>query len=235
MPRNVLNVRPFRRSHFYLVRQPAGTGGWVCLAMLMTAWGPSSSLAGAEAVPAGEAQQLIERRVEELRVAVVQDEEGIKRDPNRAMALVDRIVSPTVDTIRIGKLILGKHWQTATPEQRQQFVDGYRKLLLRTYAVHVSDYADVKVAYLPLRSASRERGPVMVRTQVSHGNKPPINVDYRLYQNDGAWKVFDVAADGISLVATFRSSVDAVVQRVGIDGLIADLNAKNQQPIRPRD
>jgi phospholipid transport system substrate-binding protein len=107
--------------------------------------------------------------------------------------------------------------------------------LLRTYAVHVSDYVDVKVAYLPLRSAPRERERVTVRTQVSHGNKPPINVDYRLYQNDGAWKIYDVAVNGIRLVATFRSSVDAEVQRIGIDGLIADLNAKNQQPIKPRD
>ncbi len=186
------------------------------------------------AIPAGVAgspRELVERTTDELRTAVIREQEAINKGPNRAIHLVDRIVSPHVDTIRVSKWILGKHWRRATPEQQQQFIDAYRKLLLRIYALRVGDYTDVEVTYLPVRNNNDKGTLVTVRTQVSHQGKPPTRIDYRLLQKEGTWKVYDVITEGISIVATFRAAVDAEVRNYGIDGLIARLNAKNAQPL----
>jgi phospholipid transport system substrate-binding protein len=64
-----------------------------------------------------------------------------------------------------------------------------------------------------------------------HQGKPPVRIDYRLHQKEGTWKVYDVIAEGISIVATFRAAVNAEVKKYGIDGLIARLNAKNARPL----
>lgn len=201
-----------------------------CVVWLMAVWPMAATGAGATLGP----QELVEQTNEELRAAVIRDREAIKKDPNRAINLVEGIILPHTDTTRIGQWVLGKYWRQATPQQRQQFIDGFRRLLLRTYAVRAADYTDVEITYMPLRSAVKEGDPITVRTQVTQPGKRPANVDYRLHQVDGAWKVYDVTADGISLVATFRASIDAEVHQHGIDGLITNLNAKNQSPIAPR-
>jgi len=180
---------------------------------------------------AGDPQELVRTTIETLRAAVLRDKAVIDSDPNHAIVLVDRIVSPHVDTGRAGKLILGKHWRNATPTQRQQFVENFQRLLLRAYAVHVSDYADVEVVYLPTIEASSDRKLMVVRTRVTQAGKPPANVDYRVSETSDGWKVFDVVVNGISIVATFRATVDAEIQQYGLDGLIARLAAKVQKPL----
>jgi phospholipid transport system substrate-binding protein len=204
---------------------------WAVLTLLMTHLAVVTDLGAIPAGVAGSPRELVERTTEELRTAVIREQEAIKKDPNRAIDLVDRIVSPHVDTIWVSKWILGKHWRRATPEQRQQFIDAYRKLLLRIYAVRVGDYTDVEVTYLPVRTNNDKGTRVTVRTQVSHQGKSPVRIDYRLHQKESTWKVYDVIAEGISIVATFRAAVNAEVRNYGIDGLIARLNVKNAQPL----
>jgi phospholipid transport system substrate-binding protein len=50
-------------------------------------------------------------------------------------------------------------------------------------------------------------------------------------RTESGWKVYDVVADGVSIVVTFRSGVDGEVQQFGIDGLIARLAEKMQRPL----
>lgn len=202
---------------------------WAVLTLLMTHLAVVTNLGAIPTDAAGSPRELVERTTGELRTAVIREQDAIKKDPNRAIHLVDRIVSPHVDTIRVSKWILGKHWRRATPEQRQQFIDAYRKLLLRIYALRVGDYTDVEVTYPPVRTNNNKGTLVTVRSLVSHQGKLPIRIDYRLHQKEGAWKVYDVIAEGISIVATFRAVVDAEVRKYGIDGLIARINAKNAQ------
>ena len=47
--------------------------------------------------------------------------------------LVDEILLPHFDTDYAARLVLGKHWRTATPEQRKRFIDAFYQSLLRNY------------------------------------------------------------------------------------------------------
>ncbi|MCG3200651.1 MAG: putative phospholipid-binding protein MlaC [Gammaproteobacteria bacterium] len=193
----------------------------------------SIALAGAAAEPnAGEdPQALVHDTIEKLRAAVLRDKAAIEEDPDRAVEIVDRIVSPHVDAARSGRLILGKHWRAATPGQRQEFIDLYKRLLLRTYAIHVSDYTDVQVSYLSTLPLGEEGREAVVRTRVIRPGKDPANVDYRMIRTESGWKVYDVVANGVSIVVTFRSGVDAEIRQFGIDGLISRLAGKVQRPL----
>lgn len=179
-------------------------------------------------------QALIRTTIEDLRSNIVRDKANIEREPNLAVELVDRIISPHVDTDRVGRLVLGKHWNSASPQQRDAFVAAYKRLLLRTYAVHATNYTDVSIDYLPLRMSEGDKGLTTVRTRVTRNGKPPTNVDYRVHQSGDSWKVYDVTADGISLVATFRAAIDADIKQNGIDQMIARLEHKNNQPLAAR-
>ena len=55
---------------------------------------------------------------------------------------------------------------------------------------------------------------------------PPVM--YRLHDKSGAWLVYDVEVDGISLVKTFKSAFAQTISEGGLDRLLEDLKAKNK-------
>jgi phospholipid transport system substrate-binding protein len=68
---------------------------------------------------------------------------------------------------------------------------------------------------------------VLVRTRVLQPGGNPIQVDYRMYEKDGRWLAYDVAVAGVSLIANYRNTFMALARQKGLDGLIADLSARN--------
>jgi phospholipid transport system substrate-binding protein len=153
-------------------------------------------------------REFVRDQIDQLRDAVSRDRARLEEDPSHAISLVDQLVTPHVDTERTAKLILGKHWRVSSPAQRQQFIENFKQLLLRTYAVHAGDYLDAEVAYLASRIGDERKKLSVVRTRVTQPGKRPVNIDYRMLPGSDGWKVFDVVVNGVSLVATFRSAID---------------------------
>ena len=50
-------------------------------------------------------------------------------------------------------------------------------------------------------------------------------------RDDAGWKVYDVVAEGVSLVITQRSSFSSIIHEKGLDGLIAMLEERNNKRI----
>jgi phospholipid transport system substrate-binding protein len=70
-----------------------------------------------------------------------------------------------------------------------------------------------------------------VDAEIEQPNGPLIHVQFRLYRRDADWKVYDVVAEGVSLVITQRSSFSAIIRDKGLDGLIALLEDRNNKRI----
>ena len=77
---------------------------------------------------------------------------------------------------------------------------------------------------------AKDATDVTVRNQYLSPGKPPLAVDYSMRKVDGTWKIYDIVAEGISLVLTYRGEFEQVVQQGGIDGLIKQLAEKNAPP-----
>ncbi|NIM72359.1 MAG: hypothetical protein GTO67_16825 [Gammaproteobacteria bacterium] len=156
-----------------------------------------------------------------------------RAEPAKALAAVEKIVMPSVDLERVSRLVLGKHWQSASAAQRARFKREFGSQLMRTYAIGVIDYlmfsemVGSQVTYLtPI--VNEDSGVAIVPTKV--GNSAiQARVDYRLHRRDGTWKVYDVMVDGVSTVRTYRSSFIAEMSRHGIDRLIERIAAKNRE------
>ena len=161
--------------------------------------------------------------------AAVEAEDGVhSEDPARARALVEEFITPHVDLKGFSKLVLGKHWRRATPEQRQQFLEQFHTLIVRTYATAVTTYTGIEVRYMPMREESRPNFAT-VRTVIPRADGEGVKVNYRLHCRNNVWKLFDVNIAGVSMVTTYRSAFSAEVKRSGLDGLIKVLQQKNDE------
>ncbi len=146
--------------------------------------------------------------------------------PGLIYQLVEEIVVPNFDFDRITAFAVGRYWRQASAPQREGLTREFRQMLVRTYAKALLNYSGQEVVFLPLRPGQRE-GQVTVRTEVRETGGPPIPIDYQMYLKNGAWKVYDISIDGISLVSNYRSSFDAEIRRKGVDGLIESLKDRN--------
>jgi phospholipid transport system substrate-binding protein len=174
------------------------------------------------------AQQLVVNVSNQVIQSLKKEPDLAQRDPTYIYNLVNRIVVPHFDFDATAKLVLGHYWRDTNPQQQQRFIEEFRTHLVHFYAVSLAKYKDQKIDYKPLH-APAAADEVVVNTEVQQQNGPPIPIDYRMHLKGGDWKVYDVLIEGVSLVASNRSSFAAEIQQGGIDTLTDRLAQRNRQ------
>lgn len=200
------------------VRSCAG----LCGLLLILALGASPARAG------GSALDLVRDTSIEVQKVLQQRHVELEKKPGLIYGVVEEYLLPHFDFERMSQLVLGKNWRTATPAERQQFVEEFRLLLVRTYATAMLKYSDQKINFLPGRGKAGD-GEEVVQTEVEQDGGPPIPIDYSLYRMGDAWKVFDVKIDNVSLVVNYRGTFASEIRGGGLAALIQKLRARNQQ------
>jgi phospholipid transport system substrate-binding protein len=177
---------------------------------------------GAQAAVSADAAQAL---IENVGVEVL----AVLRDPaldnqqkfNRLVALLDG----PIDLEIIARLILGRHWRSASEAQQVEYLELFRAFALDNLAsrLHVYDGQDFEIVGA---RAVNERDAV-VATRVTGGGRPPLKVDWRVRErDDGDLVAIDVIVEGVSLIVTQRSEFSAVIERRGMDGLLAELRQR---------
>ena len=171
-------------------------------------------------------EELVRKVTTDVLEAVQKDKQLQAGDRRKALALAEETILPLVDFEEATRLAVARGWRTATPEQRKQLVTEFRKMLVRIYSNAIGVYQGQTMRVLPLKMAPGAT-EVTVRNQYIRPGKPPASVDYAMRKSDSGWKIVDITAEGISLVLTYRSEFEQIVQQAGIDGLIKRLAEKN--------
>ncbi|HET6629772.1 MAG TPA: ABC transporter substrate-binding protein [Woeseiaceae bacterium] len=162
--------------------------------------------------------------------------EELAADREALYALIDEILLPRFDRRYAAQLVLGRHWRSASEEQRQQFIDAFYHAMLRRYAEGLLEFDLGKFEVLPYRGDPSEPR-TMVRTTVELEDGTTVPVDYGLVKRDSGWQMFDVRIEGISYVRRFRTEFNSEIQATGLDAVIERLQKEAQQapPPEPED
>ena len=169
---------------------------------------------------------LVKRTAEDVLAIVKTDKDIQAGNQEKIYVLAEEKILPNFNFDRVSRLVLGKNWTKATPEQKAAFQIEFRSLLLRTYATALSKYKNQTIDYKPLRMADGAT-TASVKTQILQQGGQPIEVDYSLAKEVDAWKVFDIVIEGVSLVTNYRSQFSTEVRQNGLDSLIKKLADKN--------
>lgn len=173
------------------------------------------------AVSADAAQEMIENVGVEVLVVL--------RDPtldnqSKFDRLVELLDGP-IDLRLISRLILGRHWRSASEEQRTEYQALFRAFALDNLASKLQVYDGQDFEVVGARSVNER--DALVQSLVSGVGQQPLKVDWRVRERkDGNLVAIDVIIEGISLIVTQRSEFSAVIERSGMDGLIAELRQR---------
>lgn len=172
---------------------------------------------------------LVETTINQLVDELESRRSELEQDKLKLYQMVEDVVVPHFAIPMIARLVLGKHWRGATPLQRDTFAEEFKKLLIRTYATALFEYTgNEKMEIKPLRIKEGDKRTT-VQTRVFLPGAPAVPVNYSfILAESGAWKIYDIKIDGISLVTTYRSSYGQIVRKKGLEDLIATLKQKNE-------
>ncbi|CAJ0820611.1 MlaC/ttg2D family ABC transporter substrate-binding protein [Ralstonia flaminis] len=159
----------------------------------------------------------------------------IKGDPDlrggnmaKVFQLVDQKIVPRADFKRTTQIAMGRFWNQASPEQQQQIQDGFKTLLIRTYAGALSNVKNQTVTYKPFRADPADTD-VVVRSTVNN-NGEPVALDYRMEKTANGWKVYDINISGLWLSETYKNQfADVISKKGGVAGLVQFLDDRNAQ------
>lgn len=135
------------------------------------------------------------------------------------------IVDEYFDFSEMAKRALGRPWKDQPPEKQKEFVSLFKQLLFNTYVDRVETYtgSNEKVVY----DVQEVKGDyAFVKTRIVNYQDTDVAVDYRLKEEKGNWKVYDVIVEGVSLVSNYRSQFTSILANESFDALLVKLRQK---------
>jgi len=173
------------------------------------------------------ADDLVKQTAEDVLSTIKNDKEIQAGNQQKIFALAEEKILPNFDFDRVCRMVLGKNWKSASPEQQAAFQKEFRSLLLRTYATALGKYKNQVIEYKPMRAEPGAKN-VSVKTQILQPGGQPITVDYSLVKIDSGWKVYDIVIESVSLVTNYRSQFSNEIRTNGLDSLNKKLAEKNK-------
>lgn len=123
----------------------------------------------------------------------------------------------------IGDRLIRRWVNQITPAQKAAYKQAIPNFIIGTYSDNLYDYANASMKVI--RTAPAGSG-FNVTTQVQKPGAQPITAVWSVAKVGGAFKVTNLTVANINLAVTQGQDFDAIIQRKGIDGLIAMMKAR---------
>ena len=202
-----------RVSHFVI------TAALVAASWLIEAPVP----AAAQGASAQSPSDVVQVAANGLLNALNADRQGYRNNPAKVQSLVDQYILPHVDTQFAAQLVLGRYWRTATPQQRDQFINAFYHSMLNNYGAAVVEFTSNTLKVYPTRVNAGDQNAT-VRTEMSRSSGAPISVNYYMHMTPDGWKAWDVVIDGVSYIMSYRQDFQPqLAQQGGLDAVINKL------------
>jgi phospholipid transport system substrate-binding protein len=162
------------------------------------------------------------------RVLKLLDDAELKKEArarDRRVA-VRKIANDIFDFGETARRSLGRHWQTRTPAERDEFVNLFSDLLERSYISKVELYGGEKISYV---GDSIEGDQAKVHTKLTTKGGSDIPIEYRMHRKGDRWLVYDVIIEGVSLVANYRTQFNKIIQTSSYQELVRKMKTKQEE------
>ena len=143
-------------------------------------------------------------------LAIVQSQSASATEAGKRRAEIRQAAVEMFDYNDMCRRILAQHWKDGAPKEQEEFVRLFTELLERAYLASIGNYP---LASIIFKGESVNGSYAQVPSNITGGRGGNIAIEYRLFESEGRWAVYDVAVDGISLVSSYRSQFNSILRR----------------------
>ena len=176
---------------------------------------------------------LMQQASDKLFADIKSNQATIKKDPNYLRTIVRNDLLPYVQVNYAGSLVLGSHFKSTTPEQREKFFKAFSDFIEQAYAQVLTAYTDQNIQIEPAKEVG-DKNLVSIRVNiVQNGGQAPIKLDFKWRKNSktGEWQAYDMVAEGVSMVVTKQNEWSGILRQQGIDALTTQIQKSAAAPV----
>jgi len=176
---------------------------------------------------------LMQQASDKLFADIKSNQATIKKDPNYLRTIVRNDLLPYVQVNYAGSLVLGSHFKSTTPEQREKFFKAFSDFIEQAYAQVLTAYTDQNIQIEPAKEVG-DKNLVSIRVNImQNGGQAPIKLDFKWRKNSktGEWQAYDMVAEGVSMVVTKQNEWSGILRQQGIDALTAQIQKSAAAPV----
>lgn len=136
------------------------------------------------------------------------------------------ILQTSFDLPTIARYVIGRTWNSASPDQQKEYMRLFEELVVKTYGDRMTLYTGEGFRVTSARAEDEIQRDWMVTSEITHPDgSAPTEIDWRIRNRDGKLGVIDVVVEGISLSITQKQEYASIIQRNGgqIDGLLEQM------------
>jgi phospholipid transport system substrate-binding protein len=120
---------------------------------------------------------------------------------------------------------IGTHWRRLSDADKARWSEVFKRFTTASYAGRFTGFKGEEFVTLGLEEAAR--GTRLVLTEIRVPDEDDVQLNYRLLENDGQWRVIDVYLNGtVSELALRRSEYASALKREGFEELVAAIETK---------
>lgn len=176
----------------------------------------------AEAAPVEKLKSTVEGALDVLYLGDYQDLSESARQ-----AKVRDIIESNYDLSVLIRRAMGRNWGLLNASEQEQVLDLVKRLILKAYFEGLEGRARPQVSFGATVDVASNRIEIP-STVVSDGEE--YRVLYRLGRMESGWQIYDIVAEGISIVSNYRQQFDDHFRRGTAAGLISKLKDLLAQP-----
>lgn len=181
------------------------------------------------AVQPGSASAAVQKTQDHVRTALDAwfKAEGSARVKARERAR--NVVGDLIDFDALAKSTLGAKWATTKPADRARYTKALKGAMEANYLSKMRQGKSSDVAKVRIDLLGEEQGAqgTVVHTKV-HSGEDTAAIDYLMEKGKKGWRAVDVITEGVSLADTYREQVARLLQKKGLDDVIAALDKKRK-------
>ena len=165
-------------------------------------------------------------------VIKVLEDTALKADGSseKRRAAIREAAGNTFDFGEAAKRSLGKHWQSLSEQDRQEFTGLFADLLERGYVARIEEYSGEKILYT---GDNVDADTATVKTKFTTKKGTEIPIDYRMLRKGDRWLVYDVSVEGLSLVGNYRGQFNKIIETSSYQDLVKKMKARNEEFVAP--
>ncbi|OLQ85268.1 toluene tolerance protein [Vibrio ponticus] len=158
----------------------------------------------------------------------------VKQDPNHLKVIVEEELMPYVNYKYAALKLLGSNLKGAKRADVNEFIKAFRQYLIASYAQVLTQYTDQELQFEPEKKVDAGKTITSVKVDIIDAPRPNIKLEFKLRKDKktGEWQVFDMIAEGISLLSSKQSEWNGKLRQEGILAVAKDLENLAAQPIR---
>ena len=144
---------------------------------------------------------------------------------------VRKVAEEMFDMSEAAKRALGRHWQSRTPAEREEFIRLFADFLENTYLSKIVLYSGERMSYI---GESIDGDFAIVRAKILRKQGAEVPVEARMLRRGDRWYVYDISVEGISLISNYRSQFNAIIQKSSYEQLVQRLRANREVSLNDR-